>query len=486
MPMTASQQHERCTTKEVDSTLDREIRRFGAEMFAALTEEQPSALTRSLWMSRMMNWSMRNQEFKLNLFRLVDVLPSLRGSETISRHVNEYLEEPIRKMMPFTAPLFALKGAWRDAVVATLVRYGVRQIASMFIAGEEPRGALERLRGLRQRGLAFTIDLLGEFSVSEREAQIYINRYLDAIEVLAAEAPAWQAAGPIIGNHPGERSPICLSVKLTALYSQCSVLNFERSVGILSERLSLIVRAAKARGATIYVDAEDCANNGIIFACFERVFGSPEFRDLPWPGIVVQAYSKESAWRINSLLSFARRRGAPIAIRLVKGAYWDYEMALAAQEGHPPPLFSTKESSDAMFEQLSRTLFDHHEICMPAIASHNIRSLAHACCYADSRRVPPSSYELQMLYGMAEPIARAFSRRGHLVRLYVPLGDMFVGMGYLVRRLLENTSNESFLRHTFFDTHKIESLLRTPALRELPEPLPTHDHSIVGDSYVSQ
>jgi RHH-type proline utilization regulon transcriptional repressor/proline dehydrogenase/delta 1-pyrroline-5-carboxylate dehydrogenase len=239
-------------------------------------------------------------------------------------------------------------------------------------------------------------------------------------------------------------------------------LNFERSVEVLSNHLTSIARRAKQVGGSMYVDAEDTGNNAIIYEAFKRVFGSPEFRAFPYPGIVLQAYSKYAENRAAELLDFAKSRGAPIAVRLVKGAYWDFERVVSAQNHWEFPLYKKKESSDACFERLSRFLIDHRHHFLPAFGSHNIRSLSHACCYAESKGLTPKDFEIQVLYGMADPIAAAFRQRGYLVRMYVPLGEVLPGMGYLVRRLLENTSNESFLRHTFFDDPEVGSLLREP------------------------
>ena len=165
---------------------------------------------------------------------------------------------------------------------------------------------------------------------------------------------------------------------------------------------------------------------------------------------------------MHEMLEFARKRRSPIAVRLVKGAYWDYERVISQQNQWDFPLWSVKESSDACFEHLSRILLDNHDVCLPAFGSHNIRSLSHACCYAESKGLSSKNFEIQVLYGMAEPIANAFAKRGYLTRMYVPLGELLPGMGYLVRRLLENTSNESFLRHTFFDRDEISTLLAEP------------------------
>jgi RHH-type proline utilization regulon transcriptional repressor/proline dehydrogenase/delta 1-pyrroline-5-carboxylate dehydrogenase len=443
---------------------EQQILAFGKEIFNQISRERSSPLSKRYWIEKVMEASMQHPAFKINLFRLVDVLPSLKSAEAIATHVEEYLGPVAREIHTGLEWAIARGTIVKSFATALSVKQGVSEVAKLFIAGEGPEDARKALYGIRKSNLAFTIDLLGEFSVSEEEALIYLKRYLDALDVLAEEVPRWNKLPQHVASHRGDSSPLCISVKLSALYSQCNPLNYEKSVAVLKERLSEIARKAARYNAQIYVDAEDSANNPIIYETFMQVFGSAEFKSIPYAGIVVQAYSPAAKHWIDTLLAFAKSRGAPIAVRLVKGAYWDYETVLSKQSGLASPLFAHKCSSDALYESLSRTLIDNHQHCLPAFASHNIRSLSHACIYAHEQGLTPKDFELQMLYGMAEPIAKTFSAKGYLVRLYVPLGDMFVGMGYLVRRLLENTSNESFLRHTFFDEHSIESLLAAPQM----------------------
>jgi len=444
-----------------------QVLEFGKEIFEEIGNQQPSAYSKNYWSGKAMAFSMERPELKTNLFRLVDVLPALRNSRAIASHVQEYLSDSAKEISGILEwGVNARPGSVRGRVTSMVTKKMVTEMARQFIAGETPAEALKPLRRIRGEGLAFTVDLLGEYCVSEPEALEYLERYREALEVFGKNVARWKESAPIIENHPGELSPICISVKLSALYSQAYPLNFKKSVEILSERLALLVREAKKLDAMLYVDAEDTAHNPIIFQVFEEVFGSREFLDFPYPGMVLQAYTREAEKRLESLLLLAQRRATPIAVRLVKGAYWDAETVLSAQNHWPSPLFSIKESSDANFEHLSRILIDHHEICLPAFGSHNIRSLAHACCYAEARGLSNKDFELQMLYGMAEPIARAFAQKGYLTRLYVPLGKLLPGMGYLVRRLLENTSNESFLKHTFVDSNEVEHLLREPQFRD--------------------
>lgn len=450
--------------RQVDrALLEQEIKAFGHQIFQQLEREKPSILQAKFWTSMIMQWSMRFQGFKTDMFRLVDVLPSLVTSRSIAAHVSEYLGKSAGEIHGVLGwGVRVPPHSWRGKLIALAVKKSVSQMAKQFIAGATPGEALKELKRLREARLAFTVDLLGEYCVSEHEALDYFRRYQEAMEVFGDTVPRWSSAKSIIAHHPGEQTPICVSIKLSALYSQCYALNFTKSVDVLTERLSALVRIAQKKNIQVYCDAEDTGHNPIIYGVFRNVFGSAEFRDYPYPGIVIQAYARDSFQLTENMLTFARERGAPIAVRLVKGAYWDSETVSCSQKNWENPLFTRKEDSDANFERIAELLLDNTDVCLPAFGSHNIRSLAHACTYAKLRGVTTTQYELQMLYGMAEPIAKTFQRSGHLVRLYVPLGELIPGMGYLVRRLLENTSNESFLRHTFFDKRGIDTLLQAP------------------------
>jgi RHH-type proline utilization regulon transcriptional repressor/proline dehydrogenase/delta 1-pyrroline-5-carboxylate dehydrogenase len=440
---------------------------LGKDIFAKINRHKPSILNKKFWSATMMEWSMKNPELKVNMFRFVDVLPTLRSSSSVAKHLTEYLS-PVTKNMGALFHWATSVSPYSPRAFLTTVgaKFGVGQMATQFIAGRDPQSAEEPLKNLRRQKIAFTADLLGEYCLSEKEAEAYLERYMEALSVLGKRIHHWPESKPIISGHPGDATPLCISVKLTALYSQCGPLNVEKSVEVLSERLSRIVRKAKEVSASIYVDAEDSGNNEIIYKTYKNVFGSPEFRNFPYPGIVVQAYSTAANGIIDDLLEFSRRRGTPIAVRLVKGAYWDHETISCEQNNWPCPLFKNKESSDANYEAMTRKLIDNHKLIFPAFASHNIRSLSHACMYAEEAGLSPKNFELQMLFGMADPICFAFRDRGYLIRQYVPLGEMLPGMGYLIRRLLENTSNESFLRHTFFDQDKIEDLLKEPQMKD--------------------
>jgi RHH-type proline utilization regulon transcriptional repressor/proline dehydrogenase/delta 1-pyrroline-5-carboxylate dehydrogenase len=191
-------------------------------------------------------------------------------------------------------------------------------------------------------------------------------------------------------------------------------------------------------------------------------------------GIAIQAYLTDTETDLHRLLDWAKhRRKTPVWIRLVKGAYWDYETVIAAQNHWPVPVFTRKWQSDANFEKLTEFLLANIDWLIPAFGSHNIRSIAHAMAVAEARKVPPRRYEFQMLYGMADPIKEAIQALGHRVRIYTPYGQLLPGMAYLVRRLLENSSNDSFLRQGFAEGLAEELLLHDPAAHSIPNGQPT-------------
>ena len=177
---------------------------------------------------------------------------------------------------------------------------------------------------------------------------------------------------------------------------------------------------------------------------------------------------------MNALIKWAKARGRRITIRLIKGAYWDYETILAHQRGWPLPVFEQKPETDANYERLARLILENERFVNCAFGTHNVRSVAACMVLAEKLGVSKRSYEFQMLYGMAEPIKRALIKMGYRVRDYCPVGEVLPGMSYLVRRFLENTSNEGFLRAAFGEHASPRELLRDPMdlLTSTQEPLP--------------
>ena len=246
-------------------------------------------------------------------------------------------------------------------------------------------------------------------------------------------------------------------------------------------RLRPILRAAQEHHAFVHFDMEQHDYKDLTLDIFKHVLMEDEFRDFADAGIVVQAYLQDSADDLKDLLKWTKKRGTPVTVRLVKGAYWDYETIVAEYRGWPCPVFRRKWQSDDNFEAQCRFLMKNHEWLRPALASHNFRSLAHGIAWAEEYKVPQQAYEVQMLYGMGDEQAQLFAELGYRVRVYTPFGELIPGMAYLVRRLLENTSNDSFLRQSFTEHVPVEQLLMKPSDHAVEEP-PIEDEEAEGFS----
>jgi RHH-type proline utilization regulon transcriptional repressor/proline dehydrogenase/delta 1-pyrroline-5-carboxylate dehydrogenase len=194
-----------------------------------------------------------------------------------------------------------------------------------------------------------------------------------------------------------------------------------------------------------------------------ELLAEEEFAAGPSAGLVLQAYLRDSPELLSQVLDWARtvHRAFPLTIRLVKGAYWDHELVEARQEGWPVPVFEVKAECDQNFEQLTRRLLDARPLIRVAVASHNLRSVAHAIAYNRLRGGEDRDLEVQVLRGLGDELQDALASLGFRVRTYCPVGDLVAGMAYLVRRLLENTSNESFL-HEQASGAALEELLAAP------------------------
>lgn len=443
--------------------LEEKTFRLGTEIFNEIRNTRISLFDPELYTGKLINWAMEDESFRVSLLRFVAVLPSLRDGPDIMRHVQEYFK-PVAHRIPGLVKwgLNLKPDSLAARTTAAIIKRQVRSMAERFILGETPRKALKALRKIRRQNMAFTADLLGEAAVSELESNRYLERYLELIRTLQQEVPLWKESRPLISAHPGEIAPVNVSVKLSALYSQSKPVNYDKTVGILSERLGRILREARKANCFVNVDMESTSFTSITLEAFKRLLSSEEFHDFDQAGIVLQVYLRRTEEDTRNLLEWVEKRGVPITVRLVKGAYWDTETIHAKLDNWPIPVWQDKAASDVEFEKITRLLLDRHELTRPAFGSHNIRSLCHAITYARSWGLDETAFEIQTLYGMADPIKKAFIDRGYLVREYAPIGELIPGMGYLVRRLLENTSNQGFIRIGFHEHEEASRLMAKP------------------------
>ena len=453
------------TKSQMDTlSMEDKIQHLGREIFKRVKSSGSSFFDRSFWSSKLMEVGMKNEKLKTELFRFVDVLPTLHSDDQLARHIQEYFgnfEGEHSDVIKLATQLSSGNIIGKMAASAA-VKTGVTQMARTFIAGENVKEVIQKIIELRKKKMAFTVDILGEAVLSEKEASYYQDLYMELISGISKEAGKWTLVDLLDKIPFGEFPKVNISVKLSSLYSQADCLDFDNSVFHLKEKLRPILKLAKDLNVFIYIDMESYHLKDLTISVFKQILEEKEFFDWKYAGIVIQAYLKDSEKDLKDLIEWTKKRGVPVTVRLVKGAYWDYETIISKQHRWDCPVFQGKTETDANYEKLSKLLLDNYPHIYTAIASHNIRSLAHAKAYAEEIKLPKNAVEYQFLFGMADPIKDAFVDLEERVRIYMPYGELIPGMAYLVRRLLENTANESFLRQGFAEGVSEAELLISP------------------------
>ena len=396
---------------------------------------------------RAMRLASRDRELRAALFRLVDVTPATRGLDDLGRHlaglIGELDEAPLALEKAMSA---AHTKAGRIALGAA-VAAGVRHMSHRFIVGTSAHEARGELRRMWEGGIASTVDLLGEVTVAAAEADAYRDRCLEALEQLASACADLPEREVLESDSLGPIPRANLSVKVSALTPLLRPEAPERGAADAATRLCPLLARARELGAHLHLDMESLDTREATLDVMFRLLDDQEFRDGPSAGLVLQAYLRDSPAQLERVVEWAAaspRRPAP-TIRLVKGAYWDHEVAEARQHGWQAPVFTDKAECDRNFEALTARLLDARPDVRVAIGSHNLRSLAHAIALNRVGGSDDRDLELQVLRGLGDDLAESLAAEGLRVRVYCPVGELVAGMAYLVRRLLENTSNESFL-----------------------------------------
>ncbi len=428
-----------------EALLEQEVQRVGRELAAAFPSRARHPI-RALD-EKAMDLASRDVELRAALFRLVDVTPACRSFDDLAGHLAGYVSEVHQSHPPLDAAMRMADSRTGRAALGAACAAGVRHMAHRFIAGESPQDARPELERLWKAGVATSVDLLGEATVTAEEADRYARRCAEALESLVSTYAALPDR-PLLEADPSGPIPRAnLSVKVTALTPRIAPDAPELGREDAARRLRPLLRHAGELGAHLHVDMESLDSLETTLALVLALLDEDEFRERPSVGMVVQAYLRQSPDTVDQLLDWARSsaRTVPLGVRLVKGAYWDHEVADSRQHGWGTPVFEAKEHSDRNFELLTRRLLDARPLLRPAIGSHNLRSVAHALAYDRVQGHAAEGLELQVLRGLGDELQHALAATGRRVRAYCPVGELVAGMAYLVRRLLENTSNDSFL-----------------------------------------
>jgi RHH-type proline utilization regulon transcriptional repressor/proline dehydrogenase/delta 1-pyrroline-5-carboxylate dehydrogenase len=460
-PASAAKAPSGAVAAPADPAVEARTLEIGADFLARARNAKTPML--AVWSEGLMDWAMKDEAFKVQIFRFVDCFPTLKDNDAVYDHLADYLAQPGVTPPPFVAT--ALKaGVVMKGVVTRTMSSQITSMASKFIAGTDAASALPTLRRIWDSGLCFSVDLLGEACVSDEEADAYRQKYLDLVENLPATVASWPANARLESDHLGPIPRTNVSIKISSLSARVDPIDTEGSIRGLLDSLAPILDAARRHGVLVNFDMEQFALKDLTLELFMRACERHDFD----AGLAMQAYLRSGDEDARRIVEWSKRTGRQVTVRLVKGAYWDYETIHAEQQGWPVPVWSRKCDTDASFERMARAFVASTPATKGeggvklALGSHNARSIAATLAALEKRGLPPSALEFQMLYGMGDQLKAASIDMGLRLREYAPVGELIPGMAYLVRRLLENSSNESWLKAGFKDNASTESLLASP------------------------
>lgn len=340
-------------------------------------------------------------------------------------------------------------GRMGEPVIRQAVRYAMQIMGTQFVMGTSIEKAVERAVELESKGFTYSYDMLGEGARTMDDANRYFDSYMMAIKVIGTAA---KKRGPL--KSPG------ISVKLSAIHPRYEFTHRDRVISELVPRLKQLAVAAKAYDISFTVDAEEADRLDLSLDIIEAVFSDPELNGWEGFGLAVQAYSKRGLFVIEWLRELTVKVGRKMMVRLVKGAYWDTEVKISQTEGLSDfPVFSRKPSTDVSYQACAKKMLEYRDSIYPMFATHNAYTVATILEMAPDR----TGYEFQRLHGMGDALYDQIVADDKVpCRIYAPVGEHSDLLAYLVRRLLENGANSSFVNNIVDETIPVESLLKDP------------------------
>ncbi len=336
-----------------------------------------------------------------------------------------------------------------EPVIRASVKYAMQIMGTQFVMGTTIDSAVERAREAEAKGYRYSYDMLGEGARTAADAERYFDSYMNAIAVIGKAAAG---RGPV--TSPG------ISVKLSAIHPRYEFSHRERVMSELVPKLKTLALAAREHDIGFTVDAEEADRLDISLDIIEAVFADPDLDGWEGFGLAIQAYQKRSLQTVEWIRALTQRVGRRMMVRLVKGAYWDTEIKLAQVEGHEDfPVFSRKAATDVSYQACARKLLAYRDTLYPQFATHNAYTVATILEMDDTRE----GYEFQRLHGMGDSLYDQVVKDEKVpCRVYAPVGVHADLLAYLVRRLLENGANSSFVNNIVDESIPVESLLEDP------------------------
>jgi RHH-type transcriptional regulator, proline utilization regulon repressor / proline dehydrogenase / delta 1-pyrroline-5-carboxylate dehydrogenase len=373
----------------------------------------------------------------------------------LSRRTTEGVREALQRLVARSS----------EPVIRLAIRQAMRVMGSQFVLGRTIEEALRAADAERSEGRCYSFDMLGEAALTAEDAERYTRAYQQALIAIGRRRGRPAEEGLYERDN--------LSIKLSALHPRYELLQRDRVMDELVPRLRRLVTLARDHGIAVTIDAEEADRLTLSLMVFEAVYTAPALEGWGGLGLAVQGYQKRAPAVIDALITLARRHGARIPVRLVKGAYWDTEIKRAQVQGLVDyPVYTRKLNTDVAYLACARRLLAAGEALYPMFATHNAHTLAAVSALAGPRR---ELLEFQRLHGMGEGLYEVVAEDQPLrCRVYAPVGAHEQLLPYLVRRLLENGANTSFVNQVHDSTVPINSLVADPVV--LARALPSARH----------
>ena len=339
-----------------------------------------------------------------------------------------------------------------EPVIRESILHAMQILGRQFVLGRTIKEGLSRARAPERAGCRFSFDMLGEAARTADDAKVYLAKYPAAVKTIAAAFDCSDSAAA-----PG------VSVKLSGFYPRDEFAHRDRALPALVSAVRKIAILCKDHGVGLTIDAEEAERLDLFLDVFAEVYSDPALGSWDGFGIALQSYQKRAFPLIDWLAALAEKVGRRIMVRLVKGAYWDSEIKKAQEAGlEGYPVFTRKASTDVSFLACTQKLLDRRDVFYAQFATHNAHTLASVMAMAGDRE----GYEFQRLHGMGGPLYHQLQHTGGAwdvpVRTYAPIGSHEELLPYLVRRLLENGSNSSFVNRIQSDSAPIDDVIRDP------------------------
>jgi RHH-type transcriptional regulator, proline utilization regulon repressor / proline dehydrogenase / delta 1-pyrroline-5-carboxylate dehydrogenase len=358
------------------------------------------------------------------------------------------------------ASLARLLGKGGEPVIRKSVDLAMRMLGEQFVTGQTIGQALKRAREMESRGFRYSYDMLGEAALTDEDAQRYYAAYEQAIHAIGQAAQ---------GESVIERAGI--SIKLSALHPRYSRAQQARVMQELLPRVLKLTELAKHYNIGLNIDAEEAERLDISLDLLEALCHAPSLAGWHGIGFVIQAYQKRCPFVIDFIIDLAQRTQHRLMIRLVKGAYWDSEIKRAQMDGQSDyPVYTRKHHTDVAYLACARKLLAAPDSVYPQFATHNAQTLAAIVQLAQAQLgdFALGQYEFQCLHGMGEPLYLQVVGAENLnrpCRIYAPVGTHETLLAYLVRRLLENGANSSFVNRMADEGVSVDDLIQDPVQR---------------------